>query len=90
VIAHGSGLSESRASTGCDGPSTCRKAGGLAQGFAFRRERPNVTIRSALKDADQGNKLIRYESFDNFAKASDDWAVMATAPDPLNVVATTR
>ena len=30
---------------------------------------PNATTRRALKDADEGKNLTRYESFDDFTKA---------------------
>jgi hypothetical protein len=33
---------------------------------------PNATTRRALKEADDGKNLVRYESFDDFAKTMTD------------------
>jgi DNA-damage-inducible protein J len=41
----------------------------LQKGLPFDVKLPNATTRRALKEADEGKNLIRFESFDDFAKA---------------------
>ena len=42
----------------------------LQKGLPFDVKLPNATTRRALKDADEGKNLVRYESFDDFAKVT--------------------
>ena len=41
----------------------------MRKGLPFDVKIPNATTRRTLKDADEGKNLVRYESFDDFAKA---------------------
>jgi DNA-damage-inducible protein J len=41
----------------------------LRKGLPFDVTIPNAATRQALQDADEGKNLIRYDSFDDFAKA---------------------
>ena len=41
----------------------------LQRGLPFDVKLPNATTRRALKDADDGKNLVRYERFDDFAQA---------------------
>jgi DNA-damage-inducible protein J len=41
----------------------------LRKGLPFDVTIPNAATRRALQDADEGKNLIRYDSFDDFAKA---------------------
>jgi DNA-damage-inducible protein J len=40
----------------------------LRKGLPFDVRLPNATTRRALREADRGKNLIRYESFDDFAR----------------------
>jgi DNA-damage-inducible protein J len=41
----------------------------MRQGLPFEVSIPNAATRRALKDADAGKNLTRYDSFDDFTKA---------------------
>jgi DNA-damage-inducible protein J len=41
----------------------------LQKGLPFEVKIPNAETRRALKEADEGKNLIRFENFDDFAKA---------------------